>query len=53
MFKISRSWAKLTWIDWAGGPGDSKEDVEWLDKRLASFFETTILDSRKLQVGKD
>lgn len=24
--------------DWAGGPGDSKEDVEWLDKKMAKFF---------------
>lgn len=24
--------------DWAGGPGDSKDDVEWLDKKLAKFF---------------
>ncbi|KAJ5578646.1 uncharacterized protein N7459_007610 [Penicillium hispanicum] len=26
------------WGHWAGGPGDSKEDVEWLDKQLARFF---------------
>lgn len=25
-------------VDWAGGPGDSKDDVEWLDKQLAQFF---------------
>lgn len=25
-------------IDWAGGPGDSKEDVEWLDGQLGRFF---------------
>ena len=24
--------------DWAGGPGDSKDDVEWLDRQLATFF---------------
>lgn len=24
--------------DWAGGPGDSKEDVEWLDMKMAKFF---------------
>lgn len=24
--------------DWAGGPGDSKDDVAWLDKHLADLF---------------
>ena len=23
---------------WAGGPGDSKEDLEWLDEQLRGFF---------------
>ncbi|KAJ5642196.1 hypothetical protein N7490_006196 [Penicillium lividum] len=26
------------WGHWAGGPGDSKEDVEWLDKQLGQLF---------------
>ncbi|KAJ5780047.1 Homoserine acetyltransferase [Penicillium paradoxum] len=26
------------WGHWAGGPGDSKEDVEWLDNKLTQFF---------------
>ncbi|KNG85138.1 homoserine acetyltransferase family protein [Aspergillus nomiae NRRL 13137] len=26
------------WGHWAGGPGDSKDDVEWLDKQLAQFL---------------
>ncbi|KAH8698935.1 homoserine acetyltransferase family protein [Talaromyces proteolyticus] len=26
------------WGHWAGGPGDSKEDVKWLDDRLRRFF---------------
>ncbi|KAJ5649009.1 uncharacterized protein N7484_002732 [Penicillium longicatenatum] len=26
------------WGHWAGGPGDSKEDVEWLDNQLEQFF---------------
>lgn len=26
------------WGHWAGGPGDSKEDVEWLDGQLGRFF---------------
>ncbi|KAK5631132.1 hypothetical protein RRF57_006847 [Xylaria bambusicola] len=28
------------WGHWAGGPGDSKEDVKWLDEKLKAFFET-------------
>ncbi|KAI0525381.1 Alpha/Beta hydrolase protein [Xylaria bambusicola] len=28
------------WGHWAGGPGDSKEDVKWLDGKLKVFFET-------------
>lgn len=27
------------WGHWAGGPGDSKEDVEWLDGHLRRWFE--------------
>ena len=26
------------WGHWAGGPGDSKEDVAWLDEKLRDFF---------------
>lgn len=26
------------WGHWAGGPGDSKEDVKWLDTTLRDFF---------------
>lgn len=26
------------WGHWAGGPGDSKEDVKWLDEQLRQFF---------------
>ena len=26
------------WGHWAGGPGDSKEDVEWLDGHLRRWF---------------
>ncbi|KAF2431577.1 homoserine acetyltransferase [Tothia fuscella] len=26
------------WGHWAGGPGDSKQDVEWLDKMLKEWF---------------
>ncbi|KAL4948672.1 Alpha/Beta hydrolase protein [Aspergillus filifer] len=27
------------WGHWAGGPGDSKDDVKWLDERLSEFFK--------------
>ena len=27
------------WGHWAGGPGDSEEDVKWLDDKLKEFFE--------------
>ena len=26
------------WGHWAGGPGDSIEDVKWLDDQLSEFF---------------
>jgi homoserine acetyltransferase len=26
------------WGHWAGGPGDSVEDVKWLDGKLREFF---------------
>ncbi len=25
------------WGHWAGGPGDSREDVKWLDEKLKEF----------------
>ncbi|KAK6435400.1 hypothetical protein LTR95_008415 [Oleoguttula sp. CCFEE 5521] len=28
------------WGHWAGGPGDSKDDVKWLDDQLREFFES-------------
>lgn len=27
------------WGHWAGGPGDSKEDLKWLDEQLNVFFD--------------
>lgn len=27
------------WGHWAGGPGDSKEDLEWLDDAIYEFFK--------------
>jgi hypothetical protein len=27
------------WGHWAGGLGDSKDDMAWLDKKLRDFFE--------------
>ncbi|KAI1367490.1 Alpha/Beta hydrolase protein [Xylaria arbuscula] len=32
------------WGHWAGGPGQSKEDVKWLDEKLKVFFESGSLD---------
>lgn len=26
------------WGHWAGGPGDSTADVQWLDEQLGAFF---------------
>lgn len=26
------------WGHWAGGPGDSKEDLKWLDEQMRAFF---------------
>jgi homoserine O-acetyltransferase len=26
------------WGHWAGGPGDSKDDVKWLDDKIYAFF---------------
>ena len=36
------------WGHWAGGPGDSKEDVKWLDEQLQTFF--TSYDVGKLKM---
>ena len=36
------------WGHWAGGPGDSKEDVDWLDAKLKDFFE----QHEKTKLGK-
>ncbi|SPO23372.1 related to homoserine acetyltransferase family protein [Ustilago trichophora] len=27
------------WGHWAGGPGDSKDDVKWLDDKIYAFFQ--------------
>ncbi|KAI0388971.1 homoserine acetyltransferase [Xylariaceae sp. FL0594] len=32
------------WGHWAGGPGDSKEDVKWLDNLLKTFLETGTVE---------
>lgn len=31
----------------AGGPGDSKEDVKWLDEKLKEFFEKNKIENSK------
>ncbi|KAI0100814.1 homoserine acetyltransferase family protein [Nemania sp. FL0031] len=35
------------WGHWAGGPGNSKEDVKWLNQRLKVLFETGDLQDTK------
>lgn len=36
--------------DWAGGPGDSKEDVKWLDDHLRKLFaDNGASDVNKLE----
>ncbi|MCJ1227784.1 hypothetical protein MMC12_004443 [Toensbergia leucococca] len=30
------------WGHWAGGPGDSSEDVKWLDHHLAAFIDEKV-----------
>jgi len=41
------------WGHWAGGPGDSKEDVKWLDDHIRAFFadNNTIGSMEKLQLS--
>ncbi|PTU22929.1 hypothetical protein P175DRAFT_0430811 [Aspergillus ochraceoroseus IBT 24754] len=31
------------WGHWAGGPGDSKDDVKWLDDLMSKFFQENSL----------
>ncbi|MCJ1250750.1 hypothetical protein MMC30_007978 [Trapelia coarctata] len=35
------------WGHWAGGPGDSKEDVKWLDSHIKELFESRKEDLNK------
>ena len=35
------------WGHWAGGPGDSPEDVKWLDDKLRDFFEKNQMSDVK------
>ena len=37
------------WGHWAGGPGDSKEDVKWLDEKLREVLGDS-LDLEKLKI---
>ncbi|MCJ1293193.1 hypothetical protein MMC34_004746 [Xylographa carneopallida] len=32
------------WGHWAGGPGDSKDDLKWLDDHLSNFFSIEQLE---------
>ncbi|KAL3492859.1 Alpha/Beta hydrolase protein [Aspergillus germanicus] len=36
------------WGHWAGGPGDSKVDVKWLDEQLSEFFQKNSTSKEKL-----
>ena len=36
------------WGHWAGGPGDSKEDLNWLDRQLGIFFERKSTHNPKI-----
>ena len=36
------------WGHWAGGPGDSKDDVKWLDEQLGVFFAENGIDKLRL-----
>ncbi|KAL4880210.1 Alpha/Beta hydrolase protein [Aspergillus karnatakaensis] len=38
------------WGHWAGGPGDSKDDVKWLDEQLWEFFHNTGTDREKREL---
>lgn len=29
-------------LDWAGGPGQSKDDMVWLDQRISNFFDENM-----------
>jgi homoserine O-acetyltransferase len=39
------------WGHWAGGPGDSAEDVKWLDKKLEEFFDKEKIDEVEIIRG--
>lgn len=38
--------------DWAGGPGDNQEDVQWLDSRMARFFADNDMDGINAKLKK-
>ncbi|KAL4871301.1 hypothetical protein BDV12DRAFT_164571 [Aspergillus spectabilis] len=40
------------WGHWAGGPGDSKDDVKWLDEQLSEFFHSGSTNGEKLALPK-
>ena len=39
------------WGHWAGGPGDSLADVQWLDDHLKRFFAVATGDAASLAAG--
>ena len=41
------------WGHWAGGPGDSVDDVRWLDGHLLQFFSAFELGDQARFLGTD
>lgn len=39
--------------DWAGGPGENKEDVKWLNDKLVDFFKRTPISDSLTAALKD
>ena len=40
-------------IDWAGGPGQSKEDAKWIDQQLSEFLLPDAKGNEKFAGNKD
>ncbi|OAL71878.1 homoserine acetyltransferase [Trichophyton violaceum] len=41
------------WGHWAGGPGENKEDVKWLNDKLVDFFKRTPISESLTTALKD
>lgn len=40
------------WGHWAGGPGDSQEDVKWLDEQMSAFVAKHSVQDIQERLGK-